>query len=416
MKDINRTSRAFCYCGQPGDEKMNMLYCVKCKRWLHEECVKCLDVPLLLGDRFYILICSVCNAGSEFLARIEMTWCDIIHLVLYNLTVIHKKKYFDLDKSILPFIVDNWGKLHVLGPAASVKSDERRNKILEALLKNSKRFKSGREIKKSKNIFGLRQRVPPEAPSVQPSAAKVQNDVVVWEFSVKERAYQILRSKKSKSMKETAKNGKSKANPTTRAKLHPSTQSRSKDIKDIVSKCRGGHPYNENGIHKAKHRVKRTNISSFREESARWGLLDSLIPVPPDFASGNNPFLQSCKGSSTNRTNSLSRKRRHNGENVSSKAVQNDNHKLSKLPHSRSLLQKNNSEMFSDAKDYLSQNSKGDDVCILGKRVTTNGKVQYLLQRNREKVENAVQAKDPPFMITICCHCPKCKIINKLYF
>ncbi|XP_055942950.1 metal-response element-binding transcription factor 2-like isoform X2 [Argiope bruennichi] len=331
----------------------------------------------------------------------EMTWCDIIHLVLYNLSLIHKKKYFDLDKNIMPFVIDNWEKLHVLGPAASVKSMERRNKILEALLKNSKRFKSGREIKKSKNIFGLRQKLPPEAPSVQPSAAKVQNDVVVWEFLVKERAYQILTSKKSKGTKETTKNGKS------RAKLHPSTQSRSKDI---VSKCRGGHPYNENGIHKAKHRVKRTNTSSFREESARWGLLDSLIPVPPDFTSGNNPFLQSCKGSSTNRTNSQSRKRRHNGENISSKAIQNDNHKLSKLPHSGSLLQKNNSEMFSDAKDYLSQKSKGRDVCILGKRVTSNGKVQYLLQRNREKLENAVPAKDLLFTITYCCHCPKCKI------
>ncbi|KAG8179999.1 hypothetical protein JTE90_020954 [Oedothorax gibbosus] len=71
MKDVNK---AICYCGLPGDQKKNMLYCLKCKRWLHEECVKCFDVPMLLGDRFYILVCSVCNSGSECLARIELKW------------------------------------------------------------------------------------------------------------------------------------------------------------------------------------------------------------------------------------------------------------------------------------------------------------------------------------------------------
>ncbi|GFS70488.1 metal-response element-binding transcription factor 2 [Nephila pilipes] len=403
MKDVKK-SQTYCYCGQSGDEKMNMLCCVKCKRWLHEECVKCLENPMLLGDRFYILICSVCNAGSECLARIELTWCDILHIVLYNLSVTNKKKYFDLDKSIIPFIINNWERLHLFGPVVSVKAEDRRNKILEALLKNSKRFKSGREIKKSKNIFGLRQRLPPEAPSVQPSAAKVKNDVVVWEFLVKERPYQILTSKKSKSTKETTKNGKSKT------KLQPAAQSRSKDV---VSKCRGGLPYNENGIHKIKNRAKRTITSPFNEESACQGLLDSLIPVPPNFTLENNPFMQTCKTSVTNRTNPQSRKRRHNGEHVFANATQNDNHKLSS---NSKLLQKNNSEMFFDAKDFLSQTAKKDDCCVIGKRVTNAGKVQYLLQQNREKVECAAQAKNHTFTITICCHCHNCKVLNKLYF
>ncbi|GFQ90383.1 metal-response element-binding transcription factor 2 [Trichonephila clavata] len=396
MKDINKKSRTFCYCGQSGDEKLNMLHCVKCKRWLHEECVKSLDIPMLLGDRFYILICSECNAGSECLARVQLTWCDILHLVLYNLSVTYKKKYFDLDECIIPFIVDNWERLRLFGPVVSVKSEDRRNKILEALLKDSKRFKSGREIKKSKNIFGLRLKVPPEAPIVQHSA-KVKNDVIVWEFLVKGRRYQILTSKKSKSTKETTENGKSKVKLQT-------VQSHSKDV---VSKCRGGLPYNENGIHKTKNRAKHTSTSPFNEESACEGLLDSLIPVPPNFTLENNPFLHACKTRVANRTNPQSRKRRLNGEHVFPKVIRNDDHKL---PSNSKLLQKNNSEMFYDAKDFLSHTAKKDDVSVIGKRVTNAGKVQYLLQQNRENVEYADQAKDRLFTITIRCDCRICTL------
>ncbi|GIY67078.1 hypothetical protein CEXT_665981 [Caerostris extrusa] len=365
MKDIHKTTQ--CYCGQSGDEKMNMLYCVKCKHWLHEECVKCLDLPVLLGDRFYILICSVCNAGSECLARVEMTWCDLIHLVLYNLSVTHKKKYFDLDESIIPFIADNWERLRVFGPINNVKPEQRKVKILETLHKNSKRFKCGREIKKSKNIFCLRQKVPPESPSVQASAVKVKNDSVMWEFLVKERPYHILKFKKSKRTKETTKNKKSK--PKQNGKLQQTTQSHSKEI---ISKCRGGLPYNENGIHKPKnHRAKRTNVHAFNEESAKQGLLDSLIPVPSDFTQ-NNPFLQS---NISNRTNCHPCKRKLNGE-------QTDSQKPSKLANLG--LPKNDSEKSLDTKDNLSQtNGKPNGVRVVGKRITSNGKVQYLLQRNR---------------------------------
>ncbi|XP_035205092.1 metal-response element-binding transcription factor 2-like [Stegodyphus dumicola] len=109
-----------CYCGQDGDQKLNMLQCVKCKHWFHEDCVKCLDMPMLYGDRFYIFICSLCNAGSECLARLEMKWAEIIQLLLYNLTIEHKKKYFDLDASVVPFLYENWERFHILGPATRV--------------------------------------------------------------------------------------------------------------------------------------------------------------------------------------------------------------------------------------------------------------------------------------------------------
>lgn len=37
---------------------------------------------------------------------------DIAHLCLYNLSVIHKKKYFDSELELMAYINENWDRLH----------------------------------------------------------------------------------------------------------------------------------------------------------------------------------------------------------------------------------------------------------------------------------------------------------------
>jgi polycomb-like protein 2 len=37
---------------------------------------------------------------------------DIAHLCLYNLSVIHKKKYFDSELELMTYINENWDRLH----------------------------------------------------------------------------------------------------------------------------------------------------------------------------------------------------------------------------------------------------------------------------------------------------------------
>lgn len=38
---------------------------------------------------------------------------DVAHLSLYNLSVIHKKKYFDSELELMAFINENWDRLQL---------------------------------------------------------------------------------------------------------------------------------------------------------------------------------------------------------------------------------------------------------------------------------------------------------------
>lgn len=55
----------------------------------------------------------MCNYGKEFVRRLELKWVDLVHLMLYNLTVYNAKKYYDLDTVIVPYAIDNWNTLQL---------------------------------------------------------------------------------------------------------------------------------------------------------------------------------------------------------------------------------------------------------------------------------------------------------------
>lgn len=116
---INK-EQTYCYCSRNGKWYMQMLQCNRCHQWFHENCVQVLSYPLYCGDRFYVFICMKCNPKEgEFVRRIKICIEDVVHLLLYSLTMHSSRRFFNFKKVIVPYAIDNW-KLLQLPPSVSL--------------------------------------------------------------------------------------------------------------------------------------------------------------------------------------------------------------------------------------------------------------------------------------------------------
>uniref|UniRef100_H0VKV3 Metal response element binding transcription factor 2 n=1 Tax=Cavia porcellus TaxID=10141 RepID=H0VKV3_CAVPO len=337
--------QCYCYCGGPGDWYLKMLQCCKCKQWFHEACVQCLQKPMLFGDRFYTFICSVCSSGPEYLKRLPLQWVDIAHLCLYNLSVIHKKKYFDSELELMTYINENWDRLHP-GELADTPKSERYEHVLEALNDYKTMFMSGKEIKKKKHLFGLRIRVPPVPPNVAFKAEK-EPEGTSHEFKIKGR-----KASKPISDPRDISNGIDK-----------------KGKKKSVGRPPG--PYTRKMIQKtAEPPLDKDSVS----ENPALDLPCSIGITEGTAHSSNTSDMDFTGASSTKETTSSSISR-HYGLSDSRKRTRTGRSWPATIPHLR--RRRGHDEVILVLAGRI---ACGEKYRVLARRVTLDGKVQYLVE------------------------------------
>ncbi|XP_035789116.1 polycomb protein Pcl-like isoform X2 [Anopheles albimanus] len=177
------TAGQYCYCGTYGLWTREMIMCRRCKQWFHSRCIRSLQFPVFLGDPFYFFLCSICNHGHEFVRRVEISWRDLLHLVLYNLIMRNRKRFFSVEKAIAPYMEENLRTLQLPDNILRLTVHNRQKIIIKTLRSHKDSFKQLKKIEGNtvRRFWTLRYSLPPEL-----ELSDVPQDNIITEQSLKD--------------------------------------------------------------------------------------------------------------------------------------------------------------------------------------------------------------------------------------
>ncbi|XP_058816913.1 polycomb protein Pcl [Topomyia yanbarensis] len=186
---LTNTEQHYCYCGDDGNWLREMIQCCRCQQWFHGRCIRSLQYPIFLGDRFYFFICSICNHGHEFVRRLEVGWSDLTHLALYNLIARNGKRFYDVTKAIASYVEDNWKTLQMPDQMAKLSPNARKEILTQTLNNDKMRFKCAAE---GSTLWTLRIPQPPSPPNVLLLPGQIITEHILTQMSKENRVYRFL--------------------------------------------------------------------------------------------------------------------------------------------------------------------------------------------------------------------------------
>ena len=100
------------YCDLPTNSS-NALQCDSCGGSVHFNCLQNGKPSIYEGDVLFDFICKHCRDGREIVKRMKLSWVQVIHLVLYVLTVKEngRQGFFRWKDEICCFINQHWNSL-----------------------------------------------------------------------------------------------------------------------------------------------------------------------------------------------------------------------------------------------------------------------------------------------------------------
>ena len=118
-----------------------------------------------------------------------MTWADLVHLALYDLTLKMNRKFHDFEADLIPHLLKNWSMFQLYKHFNVLTEEEKTSKTKDCLVKLKERFESGKESGQAASLWALRTVAPPPRPLYRvPDIGIISERTVLDEYSLTDTA------------------------------------------------------------------------------------------------------------------------------------------------------------------------------------------------------------------------------------